>query len=310
MKANRQLPIPGLHNVVLLASLFLVTLPTPSPAVQWTQLAQTARHNVALDTESVRLTSLGRLGVWLRFIPRGERQRREAATEHSQKGYRLHLEYYEIDCGENTSVMGLTDVLGAGGRRLSRKKGNGKPETIVPGSALDLAASKVCPKLEETPQENDEAPPASDKPAAQQTTAPEDLQQQIKDALQLTQREPSDFRAWVALGNAYYDAEMPDKAIPAYNRALAIKPQDTDVLNDQGAMYRQTGDFEKAVTNFEKAFAIDSSNLESLYNTGYVYAFDLNRIDKALQVWQRYLKLDNSSETARQVQSFIERYGE
>jgi len=41
---------------------------------------------------------------------------------------------------------------------------------------------------------------------------------------------------------------------------------------------------------------------------GYVNAFDLNRIELALDIWRRYLKLDNTSETARQVQTFIERY--
>ena len=310
MKISLQLPVRRLRHVVLLIALFTVALPLPSRAVQWTQIAQTARHNVALDLESVRITSLGRLGVWLRFIPRGELHRREAAAEHNQKEYRLHLEYYEIDCGDNSSVMGLTDVLGAGGKRLSRKTGNDKPEKIVPGSALDLAALKVCPQLGETPQESDEAPPPYDKPAQQTIQPPDELQQQITNALQQTKAAPDDFDAWVKLGNAYYDADMPEKAIPAYSQALALRPRDTDVLNDQGAMYRQTGDFAKAVANFERAHSIDPSNLESLYNTGYVYAFDLNRIDKAMGIWRHYLELDNSSETARQIRSFIEHYGQ
>lgn len=310
MKISFLLPVRRLRHIVLLVALFMVALTLPTWAVQWTQIAQTARHNVALDSESVRITSLGRLGVWIRFIPRGEIHRREAAAEHNQKEYRLHLEYYEIDCGDNSSVMGLTDVLGADGRRLSRKTGNGKPEKIVTGSALDLAALKVCPQLGEIPQESNEAPPPYDKPAQQTVQPPGELQQQITDTLQQTKAAPNDFDAWVKLGNAYYDADMPEKAIPAYSQALALRPRDTDVLNDQGAMYRQTGDFTKAVANFEKAHSIDPRNLESLYNTGYVYAFDLNRIDKALEIWRRYLELDNSSETAYQVRSFIERYGQ
>ena len=62
------------------------------------------------------------------------------------------------------------------------------------------------------------------------------------------------------------------------------------------------------MANFEKAVKIDPYNLESLYNSGYLYAFDLNNIPKALQIWKRYLALDKVSETARQVQSFIDRY--
>ena len=74
-------------------------------------------------------------------------------------------------------------------------------------------------------------------------------------------------------------------------------------------MYRQKGDYTRALANFEKALKIAPYNLESLYNAGYVNAFDLNRMDKALKAWRRYLELDRTSETARQVQGFIERYG-
>ena len=101
---------------------------------------------------------------------------------------------------------------------------------------------------------------------------------------------------------------MPQQAIDAYDRALALSPDDADVLNDQGAMYRQSGDFTRALANFEKALKITPYNLESLYNIGYVNAFDLNRMDKAREAWRRYLELDRTSETARQVQGFIERY--
>ena len=103
--------------------------------------------------------------------------------------------------------------------------------------------------------------------------------------------------------------DMPEQAIAAYNRALAIKPDDTNILNDQGAMYRQTGDFSRALANFEKARQVDPLNLESIYNSGYVLAFDLNQIDRAIVMWRSYLALDKTSETSRQVQSFIERYG-
>jgi len=288
-------------------------MPLNALAVQWEPLARTGLHDVAIDTGSVRLTSLSRLAVWLRFTPFGEQQRRQSAAEYAQKNYRLHLEYYEIDCSEQSAVLGLVDILGTAGKRLARTKGGGPPEAIIPGSALDMAARKVCPDLEENSvsvEDEPEAPesePPADIPEERQIT--EESRQLIEGALQKTEQDPGDLEAWRELGNAYFDADMPAQAIAAYNRALAIKPDDSNILNDQGAMYRQSGDFTRALANFTKARQVDPKNLESIYNSGYVLAFDLNQIDKAIVMWRSYLALDKTSETSRQVQSFIDRYG-
>jgi tetratricopeptide (TPR) repeat protein len=305
--------LPHTLRTVLACTIALCSMPLNAMAVQWEPLARTALHDVAIDSGSVRLTSLSRLAVWLRFTPSGEQQRRQAAAENGQKGYRLHLEYYEIDCSEQSAVLGMVDILGAAGSRLARTKGGGPPEAIIPGSVLDMAARKVCPGLEESSvsAEDEIEPPASDLPpdVPEERQLTEELRQQISAAVQKAERDPADLEAWRELGNAYFDADMPTQAIAAYNRALAIKPDDTNILNDQGAMYRQTGDFTRALANFEKARQADPSNLESIYNSGYVLAFDLNQIDKAIVKWRTYLTLDKTSETARQVQSFIERYG-
>jgi tetratricopeptide (TPR) repeat protein len=298
---------------VLALTMAFCTMPLSAQAVQWEPLARTGQHEVAIDTGSVRLTSLSRLAVWLRFTPFGEQQRRQAAVDNGQKTYRLHLEYYEIDCSEQSAVLGLVDILGPAGKRLARKKGGGPSESIIPGSVLDMASRKVCPDLEENSVSADdeiEAPesdPLPEVPEEMQIT--EESQHLLVGAIQKTERDPKDLEAWRELGNAYFDADMPAKAITAYTRALSIKPDDTDILNDQGAMYRQTGDFTHALANFEKARQVDPYNLESIYNSGYVLAFDLNQIDRAIVMWRSYLKLDKTSETSRQVQSFIERYG-
>lgn len=295
-------------RLVLFAALLFVSLPTTAMAIQWQKLTQTTRHNVALDVDSVNITPLGRLTVWLRFTPLGDYQRKLAAAELGKKDYRMHLEFYEVDCSDNSAVLGLTDIIGPAGKRLERRKGGVQPDVIIPGSVLDKAAHQVCPVFEEETTETDETPDAVEPADTSDIQISQEAHQRITTAIQRTEKEPANYEAWIELGNAYYDADMPQQAIDAYNRSLAIKPDNADVLNDQGAMYRQSGDFTKALKNFEKAFTIDPNNLESLYNMGYVNAFDLNRIEPALDIWRRYLKLDNSSETARQVQTFIERY--
>jgi len=294
-------------------------MPSSALAVKWEPLARTGQHDVAIEMSSIRLTNLGRLAVWLRFTPFGEQQRRQAAFDNGQKGYRLHLEYYEIDCSEQNAVLGMVDILGPSSRRLARTKGGGLPEMVIPGSVLDLASRKVCPNFEESsaaPEDELETPESDPLPEVpEMPEVPEERQisvesqQLIVEAIKKTELDPANLEAWRELGNAYFDADMPAQSIAAYSRALTIKSDDTNILNDQGAMYRQTGDFARALANFEKARQVDPSNLESIYNSGYVLAFDLNQIDKAIVMWRNYLKLDTTSETSRQVQSFIDRYG-
>jgi tetratricopeptide (TPR) repeat protein len=278
-------------------------------AVQWQALNGTARYKVAYDEQSVRLTPLGRLEIWLRFVPRGEKERALAAAEYKDKRYRSHLEFYEIDCGEQTALLGLIDLLGASRARLKRLQGGPLPEPILPGSLLENVAQRICPVLDEESEDEGETEQITTSGTTDPPPLSSDQLQQIKLLQIAAESKEATAETWKELGNIYFDTDQPELSIKAYDRSLALRPDDTDILNDQGAMYRQTGEFKKALANFERASSVDPKNLESLYNSGYVYAFDLNDIPKALIIWKRYLELDSKSETARQVQSFIDQYG-
>jgi len=65
---------------------------------------------------------------------------------------------------------------------------------------------------------------------------------------------------WKELGNLYFDTDQAEQTIKAYERSLALRPNDSDTLNDQGAMYRQTGDFGRALANFEKTWFLATSS--------------------------------------------------
>lgn len=105
---------------------------------------------------------------------------------------------------------------------------------------------------------------------------------------------PENRGAWVQLGHSYYDANQPVKAIEAYNKALAIDPNDPDVLTDQGVMFRQLGWFDRAEENFLKASQINPAHHQSLYNLGVVYRYDLKDINRAREAWTRYLQVNPS----------------
>lgn len=281
-------------------------------AVQWQAVNGTSRYKVAYDDQSIRLNPLGRLEIWLRFIPLGEFERKSAAAEFKEKRYHSHLEYYEIDCRRQTALLGLIDILGKSRAHLKRLQGDKYSEPILQGSVLDNVAQRICPDIEEEGEETSET---MEPEQAEGPGTPDDFKlssdnlHQIEDLKIKAAAKEATAETWKELGNIYFDTDQPELAIQAYEQALNLQPDDTNTLNDQGAMYRQTGDFKRAVTNFEKAYSMDPHNLESLYNSGYVYAFDLNNIPKALMMWHRYVTLESKSETARQVQSFIDQYG-
>jgi len=135
--------------------------------------------------------------------------------------------------------------------------------------------------------------------------SPTDYTRRIAEAEKIVAMEPGNLNAWLSLGNDYFDTEQAQKAINAYQKALEIEPNNPNVLTDQGVMYRKVGWYDKALVNFEKAQKLDPKHLQSLYNMGVVYATDLKKPDKAIVVWKRYLVLDNTSPTAKQIREMM-----
>ncbi len=151
-------------------------------------------------------------------------------------------------------------------------------------------------------------PPNAGAPAMPPDTGgaiPLDVSERINVARAVVERDPKDVGAWVALGNLYFDTHQPQKSIDAYARALQLEPDDPNVLTDQGVMYRAVGAFDKAVANFEKANRLQPAHLQSLYNLGVVYAFDLKDVPKAEAAWNRIIQLAPSSENASQARQAL-----
>jgi tetratricopeptide (TPR) repeat protein len=128
-------------------------------------------------------------------------------------------------------------------------------------------------------------------------------QQTIKMLEGLVAKDPDNRNAWVELGNNYFDSDQPVKSIEAYEKALALGPDDPNVLTDQGVMLRRMGQFDRAVDNFSKAAALDPTHLQSIYNLGLVYRYDLQDFPKAREVWSKFLALNPSGPAAEQVRS-------
>jgi len=119
----------------------------------------------------------------------------------------------------------------------------------------------------------------------------------IRELEEAVKNNPQNLHAWIQLGNRYFDGHKPRDAIRAYERALAIKGDNPDVLTDMGIMYRQLGEFEQAAKHFTQAGKINPLHEQSRFNLGVVLFFDLNRKSEARRVWRALVGINPEART-------------
>lgn len=121
---------------------------------------------------------------------------------------------------------------------------------------------------------------------------------------------PKNTRAWIGLGQLYFDTGEAQKAIQAYIKALKLDPSDAPALSDLGVMYRRTGQFDKALETFDRAIKLDPTLAQPRFNKGIVLMFDLHREKEALQAWENLLKIhpDATAPNGQPLRKVIESY--
>jgi cytochrome c-type biogenesis protein CcmH/NrfG len=187
-------------------------------------------------------------------------------------------------------LVAVAALVAATGCKHSKEEMPAKP---IAAPAPSPAAAPPTAK-EETPHA---LTPAEISPAAQKRIA----------VLQtLVDRDPTDVKSWIALGNEYFDSAQMLKAVQAYGKALELQPNNPDVLTDQGVMYRQLGEFHKAIANFKKASSINPKHLQSLLDMGVVYGRDLKDYDNAMEAFNRVIQVAPDSAEAAHAREGIE----
>jgi cytochrome c-type biogenesis protein CcmH/NrfG len=97
------------------------------------------------------------------------------------------------------------------------------------------------------------------------------------------QENPNDLAAATRLANLHHDVQMWDQAVVFYEKAIALSPDDPDLLTDLGVCYRALQRFGDALEMFSRAQASDPDHWQSLFNAAVVAAFDLGDYDRALK---------------------------
>ena len=85
--------------------------------------------------------------------------------------------------------------------------------------------------------------------------------------------KPDDRDVIVHLGNANFDADKYDEAQKWYLAALEKKPDDVNVRTDLGLTYvfKEPADYDKAITEFNKALETDPNHIQTLQNLTVAY---------------------------------------
>ena len=131
-------------------------------------------------------------------------------------------------------------------------------------------------------------------PTAQSGSMPgDDGRAQMLQALtEKVRQDPNDTDAWIQLGHLNFDRNAVPEAIEAYEKALALQPDNAPVRTDLGIMYRRAKRPEEAIREFDRAIVIDPKLENARFNKGVVLLHDLNDKAGALQAWEELLKIN------------------
>lgn len=112
----------------------------------------------------------------------------------------------------------------------------------------------------------------------------------------LKARYPQAVAVQVNLAVAYQEAGREPEAIALLEGAAALAPQSPEVHTQLGVLYRRAGRFEDARRSYERALAADAAYRPAHLNLGILCDLYLQRLDCALEHYQRFQSLGGEPE--------------
>ena len=96
------------------------------------------------------------------------------------------------------------------------------------------------------------------------------------------------------LGIYYRQERRPEKAIEAYSKAIAIKPDGYLAYSNRGEVYFEIGELDRAYTDISKALSLNPDNSQALSNRAAIYG-SRKQYDLALSDLKRAVELDSNN---------------
>jgi len=96
------------------------------------------------------------------------------------------------------------------------------------------------------------------------------------------QDDPNNRELLIELGSIYYQGGFWEPASGYFKRLIEIEP-DPNMLTNLGVCYRGMKEFDRAVESFDRAFELDPTHWQSLFNKVVVASMDMGRADLTQQ---------------------------
>ncbi|HYU31394.1 MAG TPA: DUF2059 domain-containing protein [Thermoanaerobaculia bacterium] len=84
-------------------------------------------------------------------------------------------------------------------------------------------------------------------------------------------------QGWLARAGQFYDQGKWEDAKNAYLRYLEESPDDVGAVAELGVCYKELGDYDRALRNFDRALVLDPGHWQALYNKIIVLGFNVGK---------------------------------
>ena len=163
------------------------------------------------------------------------------------------------------------------------------PSTSAESAATNTpAASSAPPAVPSTPT---------------QTPAPATP---VEPLLRELQAKPNDPGLLAQVGNAYYDNQQYDKAIPYYERSLNARPEDVNVRTDMATAMWYAGNADGALQQFDRSLRYQPTHAQTLFNLGVVRWQGKKDAKGALEAWNKLLATNPNYPDREKVQKLMQ----